>query len=249
MPAENTRKMTGIYIFRRITYHFESICGIEMVAGAHRSQQISNKCFGKQKRIGGNEEIHFKRRKSIPEYSLKMQWHMICQSGFQCDFRGIQCCLFYSENEKQRNAHRICCGIALTEREREIRYSLWYRFCENTIHLVLWEFGEITNERCEACGKRTKEDAQAFAKELMCTMYISIGKRLFGVCVFLAESEKWNIARYLPISLRYSHEKRLSNKYCVLCCAACWQTRRGNCNRMLIKLVRIIYVWYVRSII
>lgn len=134
-------------------------------------------------------------------------------------------------------------------REREIRYSLWYRFCENTIHLVLWEFGEITNERCEACGKRTKEDAQAFAKELMCTLYISIGKRLFGVCVFLAESEKWNIARYLPISLRYSHEKRLSNKYCAVCCAACWQTRRGNCNRMLIKLVRIIYVWYVRSII
>lgn len=80
-------------------------------------------------------------------------------------------------------------------------------------------------------------------------MYISIGKRLFGVCVFLAESEKWNIARYLPISLRYSHEKRLSNKYCAVCCAACWQTRRGNCNRMLIKLVRIIYVWYVRSII
>lgn len=124
MPAENTRKMTGIYIFRRITYHFESICGIEMVAGAHRSQQISNKCFGKQKRIGGNEEIHFKRRKSIPEYSLKMQWHMICQSGFQCDFRGIQCCLFYSENEKQRNAHRICCGIALTERERNKVQSL-----------------------------------------------------------------------------------------------------------------------------
>lgn len=80
-------------------------------------------------------------------------------------------------------------------------------------------------------------------------VYISIGKRLFGLCVFLAESEKWNIARYLPISLRYSHEKRLSNKYCAVCCAACWQTRRGNCNRMLIKLVRIIYVWYVRSII
>lgn len=215
------RKMTGIYIFRRITYHFESICGIEMVAGAHRSQQISNKCFGKQKRIGGNDEIHFKRRKSIPEYSLKMQWHMICQSGFQCDFRGIQCCLFYSKKwETTKCPPNLLWDCTDWERERNKVQSLIQILRKHhtfgTLRVrwdnkrALWGMWQANRRGCSSI----RQGIDVY------TVHINREEAVWCVCVFLAESEKWNIARYLPISLRYSHEMRLSNKYCVcvLCC-------------------------------